>query len=225
MPSLWLRSLAVLGLITMLTVATMVTAGCGSGTPVEPATEAAPATSAAIDPPDSGLAELVGTAPPRRGAIVSIILLNPHAEIEVPMPDEVPVMDQFGRTFNPLFLLVRRGQTVRFTNSEEDLHTVHVKDSAGESLFNIATLFGSIHEYTFDREDSYDVTCNTHSEMQANILVVSSPYGVLADSDGTFTVPDVLPGTYTVTMLNGADRYDRQIEIVAGRNEIDFTGL
>jgi hypothetical protein len=86
-------------------------------------------------------------------------------------------------------------------------------------------LFGSTYEFTFDQEDSYDVVCNTHTEMQANILVVSSPYAVLADSDGTFTVRDMLPGTYTVTMLNGEDRYERDVEVVAGRNEIDLTGL
>ena len=74
-------------------------------------------------------------------------------------------------------------------------------------------------------KNSYDVVCNTHTEMQANILVVSSPYAVLADNDGAFTVPDVIPGTYTVTMLNGETRREREVEIVAGRNEIDLTGL
>jgi len=225
MPALSPRSLAVLVILTMLVMLSMATAACGPEVPVEPATEAASTTAAAAEPSDSGLAELVGTAPPANGAVVSIILLDPHAEIEVPVPDEVPVMDQFGRTFNPLFLLVRRGQTVRFTNSEDDVHTVHVKDGAGETLFNVATLFGSTYEFTFEHEDSYDVVCNTHTEMQANILVVSSPYAVLADSDGTFTVRDMLPGTYTVTMLNGEDRYEREVEIVAGRNEIDLTGL
>ena len=188
MPSLSSRSVAVssarlAAILLMLTILTMVTAACGPEAPVEPAPE----------PTESGLAQLVGTAPPANGVVVSIILLDPHAEIDVPLPDETPVMDQYGRMFNPLFLLVRQGQTVRFTNSEDDLHTVHVKDSAGESLFNIATLFDSSYEFTFDREDSYDVVCNTHTEMQANILVVSSPYAVLADSDGAFTVPDVIP--------------------------------
>ena len=170
-------------------------------------------------------ARFVGMAPPANGAIQSAILLDPHADIEVPLPDEVPVMDQYGRMFYPLFLLVRIGQTIRFTNSEDDLHTVHVKDSAGESLFNIATLFGSRYEFTFDREDAYDVVCNTHTEMAADILVVSSPYAVLADSDGAFTVSNVIPGTYTVTMLNGEQRRERQVEIVAGRNELDLTGM
>ena len=201
-------------------VLAIVITSCGTEAPVEllPAPPAAPA------PADDGTAQIVGSAPPSNGAVGSVILLDPHADIEVALPDEVPVMDQYGRMFYPLFLVVRKGQIVRFTNSEDELHTVHVKDSAGESLFNISTLFGSSYEFTFDRDDWYDVECNTHTEMAADILVVSSPYAVLADRDGAFTMPDVIPGTYTVTLLNGEDRREREIEIVAGRNELDLTG-
>ena len=218
------RLAAALLTLTMLTMFTTVTAACGTEAPVESAPEPAAALTVAA-PADAGIATLVGTTPPANGAVVSIILLDPHAEIDVPLPDETPVMDQYGRAFNPGFLLVRSGQTVRFTNSEDDLHTVHVKDTAGESVFNIATLFGSSYEFTFDREDSYDVICNTHTEMFANILVVDTPYAVVAERDGSFTVPDVIPGTYTVTMLNGENRREREVEIVAGRNELDLTGL
>ena len=216
-------------MLTMLIMLGVMTAACGPDAPVEPAPESsaliAPATPSAANSTDAGLAHLVGTAPPASGEVGSIILLDPDAEIDVPLPDDTPVMDQYGRMFNPGFLLVRQGQTVTFTNSEEDLHTVHVKDSAGESLFNIATLMDSRYDFTFDREDSYDVACNTHTEMQANILVVSSPYAVLAEHDGTFTVPGVIPGAYTVTVLNGPTRTEREVEIVAGRNELDLTGL
>ena len=201
-------------------VCALMSAACGTEAPVD----RAPATSAPAARAEIGLGQIVGTAPPAKGAVVSIILLDPHAEIDVPLPDEVPVIDQYGRAFNPEFLLVRSGQTVRFTNSEDDLHTVHTKDSTGESVFNIATLNGSSYDFTFDREDSYDVVCNTHTEMGANILVVSSPYAVLAGSTGAFTVPDVIPGPYTVTLLHGEDRHEREIEIVAGRNELDLTG-
>ena len=229
MPSLSSRSLAFsVRLAAVLLMLTMVAAACGSAVPEEPAPEplapTASATPAEAEPTDSGLVQLVGMATPANGAVVSIILLDPHAEIDVPLPDELPVLDQYGRAFNPGFLLVRSGQTVRFTNSEDDLHTVHVKDSAGESVFNIATLFGSSYEFTFDQEDSYDVICNTHTEMFANILVVDTPYAVVADRDGAFTLPDVIPGTYTVTMLNGENRREREVEIVAGRNELDLTG-
>ena len=164
-------------------------------------------------------------APPALGVVVSIVLFDPHAEIEVPLPDQLPVMDQYGRAFNPGFLLVHKGQTVRFTNSEDDLHTVHVRNSDGESVFNVATLQGGSYEFTFDRVGEYDVECNTHTEMFADILVVDTPYAASADREGAFTVSDVMPGTYTATVIHGEDESRREVEIVAGRNEIDLTGL
>ena len=235
MPFLPLRSLnlcrrPVRGTAVCFVLLGVVTAvACGPETPPESGLDTPASTAAATTAPfgssESDLAQLVGTAPPAQGVVVSIVLFDPYVEVDVPLPEEVPVMDQYGRAFNPEFLLMRRGQTVRFTNSEDDVHTVHVKDSAGESLFNVATLFGSRYEFTFDREDSYDVICNTHTEMFANILVVDSPYAVIADRDGAFAVPDMVPGTYTATVLIGGDSHEREIEVVPGRNEIDLTGL
>ena len=170
-----------------------------------------------------GLAQVAGQARPATGMLVSIVLLEPHAEIEVPVPDETPIMDQIGRQFVPGFILVRAGQTIDFTNSEDELHTVHVKDSHGESIFNIATMMGTTYQHTFEVGDQYSVICNTHTEMFADIMVVDTPYAVVADRDGRFAVPDVVPGRYTATVIQGADRSEHEIEIAAGANEIDLT--
>ena len=156
--------------------------------------------------------------------LVSIVLLDPHAEIDVPVPDETPIMDQIGRQFVPGFILVRAGQTIDFTNSEDELHTVHVKDSHGESIFNIATMMGTTYQHTFEVGDQYSVICNTHTEMFADIMVVDTPYAVVAGRDGRFEVPDVVPGRYTATVIQGPDRTEHEIEIAAGTNEIDLTG-
>ena len=178
----------------------------------------------AAEGPAAGLAQVSGQAPPADGMLVSIVLLDPHAEIEVPLPDETPVMDQIGRQFVPGFILVRAGQTIDFTNSEDDLHTVHVKDSHGESIFNIATMMGTTYAHTFEIGDEYSVICNTHTEMFADIMVVDAPYAVVADRDGRFSVPDVVPGRYTATVIQGPGRSVHEIEFAAGPNEIDLTG-
>jgi hypothetical protein len=208
---------------TVAVVAAMATVACGT----EPPTEPVPEPQVGRTPPaqdDAGRGEIIGTAPSANGTVVPIVILHPHADIDVPLPDELPVMDQYGRQFVPTFLLVRQGQTVNFTNSEDDLHTVHLKDSAGESLINVATLEGSSYKYTFDQADDYTVVCNTHTEMFADILVVDTPYAVVADSDGAFTMPEVIPGGYSVTVILGTERTEREIEVVAGRNVIDLTG-
>ncbi|MCY4507494.1 MAG: hypothetical protein OXG35_11120, partial [Acidobacteria bacterium] len=190
------------------------------------AAESPPAAAAEAGAPAAagGLAQVAGQARPATGMLVSIVLLEPHAEIEVPVPDETPIMDQIGRQFVPGFILVRAGQTIDFTNSEDELHTVHVKDSHGESIFNIATMMGTTYQHTFEVGDEYSVICNTHTEMFADIMVVDTPYAVVADRDGRFALPDVIPGLYTATVIQGGDRSELEIEIAAGTNEIDLTG-
>lgn len=193
--------------------------GAATGADATGAADGADAAGAA-----GGLAQVAGQAPPAAGMLVSIVLLEPHAELDLPLPDETPVMDQIGRQFVPGFILVRAGQTIDFTNSEDDLHTVHVKDERGESIFNVATMMGSTYEHTFEVGGEYSVICNTHTEMFADIMVVDEPYAVVADRDGRFAVPDVVPGRYTATVIQGPDRSRYEIEIAAGPNEIDLTG-
>ena len=198
---------------------------CNSSPPADspPVVTAPPADTETSD--DTNLARIVGVAQAATGMVRSIVSLEPHSEIDVPLPERVPVMDQLGRQFVPGFILVRSGQTINFTNSEDELHTVHVKDSAGESLFNVATMMGTSYHYTFDLDDDYSVVCNTHTEMFADIMVVDAPYAVVADRDGGFTISDVIPGAYAATVVHGADRSEYEIDITAGLNDIDLTEL
>lgn len=210
--------------LKMITVLLAVGAGaCGSEPPAESSRPVATPLTEADLPADSGLARIVGMAPAAAGMVVSIVLLEPHSEIDVPLPTQVPVMDQIGRQFVPGFILVRTGQIINFTNSEDELHTVHVKDSAGESLFNIATMMGTTYDYIFDLDGDYSVECNTHTEMFADIMVVDAPYAVVADRNGGFTISDVIPGAYTATVVSGVERIQYEIDITAGSNEINLT--
>ena len=197
--------------------------GCGGSapeTPPQPVPEAeAPETR------DLALGQVVGAAPEGDAIIRAIVLLDPKQALDLPLPEALPVMDQIGRQFVPRFILVRAGQTINFTNSEDDIHTVHVKDSTGHSIFNVASINGSSYTHTFEVGDEFSVECNTHTEMSADIMVVESPYAVVSERDGSFTVPDVIPGHYTATMIIGKERRTHEVEIVAGRNELDLTEL
>ena len=196
---------------------------CSSEPPVEPSRSVIVPVAEDDTSINRGLARIAGTSPAATGMVVSIVLLDPHEDIDVPLPQQRPVMDQIGRQFVPGFILVRAGQTINFTNSEDELHTVHVKDSSDESLFNIATMMGTAYDYTFNQEDDYSVVCNTHTEMFADIMVVDEPYAVVAERDGSFTIADVVPGRYTATVVHGATRTQQDIHITAGSNAIDLT--
>ena len=200
----------------------LVSLGCDGAVPDAPVVEPPPPVPAAEGAPGPGLGQVTGSARAATGVVLASVRLEPHTEVNVPVPERAATMDQLGRQFVPGFILVRAGQTVNFRNSEDDLHTVHVKDSAGESLFNVATMYGSTYEYTFELGDEYTVVCNTHTEMFADIMVVDTPYAVIAGRDGSFAIPNVVPGAYTATMIHGEERSEREVEVVSGDNAIDL---
>ena len=113
--------------------------------------------------------------------------------------------------------MVREGQSVHFRNSEDELHNVHVVDArTGSTVLNVAMpIIGGSYYHTFERAGTYDVSCNVHQEMAATILVTSTPYAVVADRDGRFSLPDVPPGFYNLTMRHGTQRIERVVEVGA----------
>jgi len=191
------------------------------------APESQPAPPNAVESPavpaawQDGTADIEGQAPAASQGTPSVIILDPQRSIDVPLPSAPVEMDQFGRDFIPRLLVVRAGQHVLFKNSEDELHTVHVQNNSGESLFNVAMpIQGGEHDHMFGQAGDYAVSCNAHQEMHATILVVETPYSVVADRDGAFSLSGVVPGTYDLTLRRGGKRHEQVIEVVAGSNEL-----
>ena len=209
--------------VLLLGLSTGLSVGCTAGPDPEPTEAVATPTDAQTSAGTEG--SIVGQAPSAAQGAPSVVILQPHAAVDVPLPSEPVEMDQFGRDFIPRLIVVREGQAVLFKNSEDELHTVHVQDDDGESLFNVAIpIQGGKHDHTFGEAGDYAVSCNAHQEMHATILVVTTPYAVVAERDGAFALSGVLPGTYDLILRRGLQRHEQVIEIVAGPNElsIDF---
>ena len=165
---------------------------------------------------------VIGRAPPAIGNFPSVIILEPQAPTDFPVPTEPQVLDQYGRAFFPTVLLVREGQPVEFRNSEPEPHNVHVADtSTGSTLINVGMPFvGGSFDHTFERAGAYAVSCDIHPGMTAVILVTSTPYAVVASKDGSFSLPDVPPGPYDLTVRAGARRIRRVVEIEGPQTEL-----
>ena len=204
--------------LTALAVAVLalVASGCSTD-PVEstPLHERAPSAVAAGH-------VVMGKAPRATGGFPTVIILEPQVPGSFPVPTKPQVMDQYGRAFFPSLLLVREGQPVEFRNSEDELHNVHVVEAGTTStVLNVAIpILGGSYSHTFERAGTYLVSCNVHQEMAAVILVTSTPYAVIADNDGTFSLSDVPPGSYNLTVRNGATRIERVVDIDGPRTEL-----
>ncbi len=153
----------------------------------------------------------------------ALLVLEPQSGIEVPVKAEPAIMDQAGYEFLPGFLLAQTGQAVKFRNSEDVLHNVRVSEGAQQRpIFNVATVpFGS-YEHKFEEPGLYNVGCDIHPTMRASILVTATPYTATTGEDGSFSITNVIPGRYNLTVYAGAAPVVRSVEV---KNEATDLGM
>jgi hypothetical protein len=109
---------------------------------------------------------------------------------------------------------VRTGQPVEFRNSDDVLHNVRVREDATHSpAFNVAIPTGEKYTFTFERDGFYDVGCDIHPGMSAQIVASASPYTAVADEDGGFAIASVPPGAYKAIVYAGAEKIERELTV------------
>ena len=95
------------------------------------------------------------------------------------------------KMFEPESLVIPLGSTVSFPNQDEILHNVF--SVTPKSSFDLGVYGeGKSAEYTFKKPGLVLINCNVHHAMQANVLVVDTPYLVSPGKDGRFSL-DKLP--------------------------------
>ena len=97
----------------------------------------------------------------------------------------------------PRVVAATRGSTVDFPNVDPFFHNVFSLSSA--STFDLGRYpMGRQKSATFNKPGLMKVYCHIHSHMSASILVLDNPYFTTPELDGSFTLPDVPAGTYTI---------------------------
>ena len=192
---------------------------CGGAPQSAPAGDAA-----ASQEPASTVQQVSGRAPAASGGFPSIIVLEPIGAADLAPQAQAPRMDQEQQTFIPSLLVVRTGQPVDFLNHDDVLHNVRVKNGdTRESAFNVAIPTGEKYTHTFKDDGFYDVGCDIHPGMSAQIFSSTSPWVVLADDTGAFTIAGVPKGPYKAVAYAGAQKIEKEISVSAGSGPLDLT--
>jgi plastocyanin len=165
------------------------------------------------------------------GGLENVVLylsegLSATAAAEV--PSQKVQVDQKGCQYLPHVIAVDVGQQMEVITSDQTAHNIHpLPDmSTGNIGWNRSQPPGAP---PFDsawkgEEVAIPVKCNIHPWMHGYIAVVKGPYAT-TDSDGSFTIANVPPGSYTVTAWQ--EEYGKQtakVTVAAGTPATaDFT--
>ncbi len=139
-----------------------------------------------------------------------------------PAPAEHARIDQLNLVFHPHVLPVLVGTTVDFLNSDAVLHNVFSPDACADK-FNLGTWpKGETRSYQFKKECVATLLCKVHPEMEAFVVVVPTPYFAVTKADGSYAIPNVPDGSYTVKVWHPKLKATEKAVTVTGAAATDF---
>ncbi|MBI3450009.1 MAG: hypothetical protein HY049_13975 [Acidobacteria bacterium] len=116
--------------------------------------------------------------------------------------DKVTI-DQKDCHYIPQIQAVQAGGTVEVVNSDTILHNIHAYHGE-ETLFNIAQpMKGQKTPKKVTETGPVHMKCDVHSWMSAWVFVAAHPYFAITKEDGSFSLGDVPPGSYTLKVWHG----------------------
>lgn len=132
-----------------------------------------------------------------RGAIVSIE--------GIPLPGNTPspetiVISNRQCHFAPRIGAIQSTGYLSIRNDDPILHNTHIYQGK-RTILNVALVPGNrLIKKRLKRPGLLLVKCDKHTFMQAQIAVFDHPYFAVTDATGHFRIPNIPPGTYTVTV-------------------------
>lgn len=131
----------------------------------------------------------------------------------------VPVYDQKNCMYTPHVLGLDPGETFKVITSDQTAHNIHPLPNPMINVgWNQSQPPGAPPiEKSWKNPEVIPVQCNIHPWMHGWFVVVKGPNAVSKD-DGSFTIENVPPGTYTVKAWHEPDQTETQkVTVAAGQ--------
>ncbi len=144
-----------------------------------------------------------------------------------PPPAKPVIMDQKNLKFVPHVLVILKGTTVNFLNSDPVGHNVFWPSIGGNRKLthNLGTWpQGQEKSFTFNDPGVAPLLCNVHPEMSGYIVVVATPYFAVTNKEGDFEIKDVPAGHYTLTTWSEEGKpVSQAVDVAAGSITVNLT--
>ena len=140
-------------------------------------------------------------------------------------PTKPVELAQTGCIYTPRVLGVQVGQPIDVVNNDATLHNVHALPMVNQEYNKSQPQQNSHMLHTFTApEVMVRFMCNVHQWMASYVGVVAHPYFAVSAADGTFTIKDLPPGTYTIEAWH--EKFGRQTaQVTVGDKQTQTVGF
>jgi hypothetical protein len=142
--------------------------------------------------------ETVVTGPDNSLQNVVVYISSGPAET-TPAPVRAAAFDQQNCHYTTHVLAVRTGEEIRIANNDPFSHNIHPIAKINREWNRIQPPGVPPFSYSYDNEEFIPVKCNIHPWMQGYFVVLKTGHFAVTGADGTFRLPDLPPGKYTIT--------------------------
>jgi plastocyanin len=118
-----------------------------------------------------------------------------------PAPSTAVVFDQKGCRYIPHVFGVQVGQPIEIVNSDPTLHNIHATPKTNDEFNTAQPIQGMKTTHTFKAKEADVVVpfkCDVHGWMNAYAGVLDHPYFAVSKPDGSFSIANLPPGSYTL---------------------------
>lgn len=136
-----------------------------------------------------------------------------------PAPADKKEIDQQGCMYHPHVQGIQVGQTLVVKNSDPTLHNIHALPTKNQEFNQGQPVQNMSFEKTFTTpEVMVHFKCDVHPWMSSYIGVVDNPYYATSGEDGSFSIANLPPGTYTLEAWHEElGTQDQQVTIAPGQ--------
>lgn len=132
------------------------------------------------------------------------------------------VMDQKNCRYEPHVVAMPKGSTLEIRSSDPFNHNIHTYSFDNDPI-NLMFTPGQTVNQRFDEPEIIKVECDLHSWMSSWIHVAENELFALSKEGGTFEIPNVPPGSYTLNAWHEVLGSTKQaVKVGDGVTEVNF---
>lgn len=114
---------------------------------------------------------------------------------------EVVTIRQQGYQFRPSFVALQKGASAEFPNRDDEFHNVFSYSKLRRFDLGRFRKDEPSPRIRFEKAGLVKIYCEIHQHMRCRVLVLDTPWFAATDARGSFKIPGVPPGDYTLKAL------------------------